>query len=143
MAVKALKNVYRLLDALESGEDCLEGGKPIHRAQKRHIALLELMEEALDTEDAGDLLELLEFVQKYGAKMRRDLKREMMSDSYFPSPSVLARMKRREAKEVARQASEDAKGLLDRDKRRIDTIGPMLPFLKPGRVKHGVDEQSE
>jgi hypothetical protein len=141
--VRALKSVYRLLDALESGEDSLETGKPVERAPKRHMALLELMDEALAPEDAGDMLELLEFVRRYGAKMRRDLKREMMSDSYFPSPSVLARMKRREAEEMARQASEDAKGLLDRDKRRIDAIGPMLPFLKPGRVKHGVDEQTE
>ena len=85
--MKALRSVYRLLDALESGEDSLETGKPLQRSQKRHIALLELMEEALESEDAGDLLELLEFVRKYGAKMRRDLKREMLSDSYYPSPS--------------------------------------------------------
>jgi hypothetical protein len=141
--VKPLRSVFRLVDALESGEDSLEVGKPIERSHKRQEALLELMEEALESDDAGDFLELLEFVRRYGAKMRRDLKREMMSDSYYPSPSVLARMKRREAEEIARQAAEDAKGLLDRDARRIDTMGPMLPFLKPGGVSHGVDGGNE
>ena len=141
--MKALRKLHRLTEALERGEESLEDGKPLHRARKRQEALIELMEEALDTDDAGDFLELLEFVRKHGTKMRNDLKREMMSNSYYPAPSVLDRLKRREAAEIARQAAEDAKGLLDRDKRRISSIGPMLPFLKPGRVKHGVDEQSE
>lgn len=137
--MKPLRKLSRLTDAIEAGEDTLEAGKPIERSRKRQEALLELMEEALDTDDAGDFLELLEFVRKYGAKMRRDLKREMLSDSYYPAPMVLERMKRREAAEIARQAAEDAKGLLERDKRRIASIGPMLPFLKPGRVKHEVE----
>jgi hypothetical protein len=134
--MKALRKLYRLTEALERGEDSLESGKPLQRARKRQEALIELMEEALDTDDAADFLELLQFVQKYGAKMRRDLKREMMSDSYYPCPTVLERLKRREAAEIARKAAEDAKGLLDRDIKRIDAIGPMLPFLQPGRVDH-------
>lgn len=133
-----LRCVYRLIDDIQDGKASLEDGTPAEKAQKRQIALLELMDEALESEDAADLLELLEFVRRYGTKMRRDLKREMMSDSYYPSPSVLARMKRREVAEMDRQAAEDAKGLLDRDARRVDATGPMLPFLKPGRVKHGV-----
>jgi hypothetical protein len=143
MAVKPLRSLHRLTEAIESGEDSLEAGKPIERAQKRQIVLIELMNEALESDDAGDFLELVNFIKKHGTKIRNDLIREMMGDSYFPSPSVLDRLKRREAAEIARQAAEDAKGLLDRDKRRIASIGPMLPFLKPGRVKHGVDEQNE
>jgi hypothetical protein len=136
--MKALRRLDRLTEALERGEVSLEEGKPIQRARMRQIALLELMEEALDTDDAGDFLELLEFVRKYGTKIRRDLKREMMSDSYYPAPTVLDRLRRREAAEIARQAAEDTKGLLDRDTKRIEAIGPMLPFLKPGRVRHGM-----
>lgn len=137
--MKPLKKLDRLTEALERGEESLEEGKPIQRSRNRQIALIELMEEALDTDDAADFLELLEFVRKHGTKIRNDLKREIASEGYYPAPSVLDRMKRREAAEMARQAAEDAKGLLVRDKRRIASIGPMLPFLKPGRVKHGVE----
>ena len=138
MAVKPLRSFHRLIDVLEAGEDSLDVGKPAQRAHKRQIALVELMEEALATDDAGDLLELLEFARKHGAKMRRDLRLEMMSDSYYPCPTVLDRLKRREEAERERQAAEDAKGLLERDAKRIEKIGPMLPFLKPGRVNHGL-----
>jgi hypothetical protein len=134
--MKALRKLDRLTEAIERGEDSLEAGKPLQRARKRQEALAELMEEALETDDAGDFLELLEFVRKYGAKVRRDLRREMMSDSYYPCPTVLARLKRREAAEIACKAAEDSKGLLERDIKRIDAIGPMLPFLQPGRVNH-------
>jgi hypothetical protein len=135
-SLKPLRKLDRLTEALERGEVSLEEGKPLQRARKRQEVLLELMEEALDTDDAGDFLELLEFTRKYGTKIRRDLKREMMSNSYYPAPAVLDRLKRREAAEIARQAAEDAKGLLDRDTKRIESIGPMLPFLKPGRIQH-------
>lgn len=136
--MRPLRSLHRLIDALEAGEDSLEDGKPVQRAHKRQKALMELMEEALHTDDAADFLELLDFVRRNGAKMRRDLKREIASEDYYPAPSVLARMRKREAAEMARQAAEDAKGLLDRDTKRIESIGPMLPFLKPGRVNHGL-----
>ena len=136
--MKPLRKLHRLTEALERGEDSLDDGKPLQRARKRQEALIELMEEALETDDAADFLELLEYVRRYGVKMRNDLKREMMSDSYYPAPSVMDRMKRREAAEVERQKAEDAKGLLKRDMKRVEDIGPMLPFLTPGRVDHGV-----
>ena len=83
MAVKPLRKLHRLTEALERGEVALKTGGPS--------------------------------VEPVGVK------------------------KPMEAAEMARHAAEDAKGLLGRDKRRIVEIGPMLPFLKPGRVNHGVD----
>ena len=132
--MKPLVKLFSLVEDIEEGRDSLDQGTKAERARKRQIVLTELMARALETEDAGDLLELLQFVRKHGVKMRHDLQREMESESYFPCPMVLERLQKRAEEDMKRQAAEDAKGLLKRDNKRIDSIGPMLPFLQPGRV---------
>lgn len=132
--MKPLVKLFSLVEDIEEGKDSLDHGTKAERARKRQIVLTELMARAMETEDAGDLLELLEFTRKYGVKMRHDLEQEMKSEAYYPCPMVLERLRKRAEEDMKRQAAEDAKGLLKRDTKRIESIGPMLPFLQPGRV---------
>lgn len=132
--MKPLKKLIRLTDLLDRGEDSLEEGTRLERRMKLQEALMELMQEAVETEDAADVLEVLQFVRKHGVKMRHDLQGEMKSETYYPCPSVLERMKLRAERDAKAKAEEDSKGLMKRDRKRISDIGPMLPFLQPGRV---------